>query len=330
MSDLKTAQDFLEQYASAVSTLVEAVSGSVVRVQRQDGEGGGRHRWRMGRARTNWGSGVVIDAEKGHIVTSYHVVSGTQDVEVQLGNGKKIAGKRIGKDPESDLALVKIDPAGLGLKALKLADSGALKPGSVVIALGNPDGDRVVATSGIVSALNQSVRGPDGNLMNGLIQTDALFNPGMSGGPLVNSQGDLVGLNTASIREAQGINLAVASATIQKIVPELVANGIVRRPRLGIAAERQELYQGLAEHLKLDQTEGVFVHQVMDGSSAAAAGIQADDIIVSVDGQAVTGMDSLSRTLIGKKFGDSIAVKLIRKLELVALTVKLIDAEAKQ
>ncbi len=318
MSDLKTAQDFLEQYASAVSTLVEAVSGSVVRVQRQDGEGGGRHRWRMGRARTNWGSGVVIDAEKGHIVTSYHVVSGTQDVEVQL------------EDPESDLALVKIDPAGLGLKALKLADSGALKPGSVVIALGNPDGDRVVATSGIVSALNQSVRGLDGNLMNGLIQTDALFNPGMSGGPPVNSQGDLVGLNTASIREAQGINLAVASATIQKIVPELVANGIVRRPRLGIAAERQELYQGLAEHLKLDQTEGVFVHQVMDNSSAAAAGIQADDIIVSVDGQAVTGMDSLSRTLIGKKFGDSIAVKLIRKLELVALTVKLIDAEAKQ
>jgi len=272
MSDLKAAQDFLDQYASAVSTLVESVSGAVVRVQRQDGEGGRHHRWRMGRARTNWGSGVVIDAEKGHIVTSYHVVSGTQDVEVQLGNGKKVAGKRIGKDPESDLALVKVDPAGLGLQALKMADNSALKPGSVVVALGNPDGDRVVATAGIVSALNQSVRGPGGNLMTGLIQTDALFNPGMSGGPLVNSHGEVVGLNTASVREAQGINLAVGSATIQKIVPQLVENGVVRRPRLGIAAERQELYQGLAEHHNLNQTDGVYIHQVMEGSSAAAAG----------------------------------------------------------
>jgi S1-C subfamily serine protease len=325
MADLKAAQDFLDQYAGAVSAIVETVSVSIVRVQRHD-DGGRRHnRWQMGRARTNWGSGVIIDAEQGYVLTSYHVVSGTQDVELQLFNGKKIAAKRIGKDPENDLALIKVNPAGLGLTALKFGDSAALKPGSVVIALGNPDGERVVATSGIVSALNQSLRGPNGNMMDGLIQTDAMFNPGMSGGPLVNSSGQIIGLNTASMREAQGINLAVASATIQKVVPDLAEHGIVQRPRLGIAGERRELYEGLAEHLKLDQTHGVYLHQVMDKSAAAQAGVQTGDIIVVVDDQTVTGMDSLARALLGKKFGDTLAVKVIRKLDLLEIAVKLIE-----
>ncbi len=323
MADLKAAQDFLEQYASAVSAIVESVSVSIVRVQRHDDEG--HNRWRVGRARTSWGSGVVIDVEKGHVLTSYHVVSGTQDVDIQLSNGKKISAKRIGKDPENDLALIKVNPAGLALKALSFGDSSTLKPGSVVIALGNPDGDRVVATSGIVSSLNQSLRGPNGNLMDGLIQTDAMFNPGMSGGPLVNSRGEIVGLNTASMREAQGINLAVASATIQKVVPDLAEHGIVQRPRLGIAGERRELYEGLAEHLKLDQTHGVYIHQVMENSAAVQAGIQPGDILVVVDGQPVTGMDSLSRALLGKKFGDILAVKVIRKLDLLDMQIKLIE-----
>jgi len=323
MADLKAAQDFLDQYASAVSAIVDAVSASIVRVQRHDDEG--RSRWRMGRSRTSWGSGVVIDVEKGHILTSYHVVSGTQDVDIHLSNGKKISAKRIGKDPENDLALIKVNPAGLGLTALKFGDSSVLKPGSVVIALGNPDGDRVVATSGIVSSLNQSLRGPQGNLMDGLIQTDAMFNPGMSGGPLVNSRGEIVGLNTASMREAQGINLAVASTTIQKVVPDLAEHGVVQRPRLGIAGEHRELYEGLAEHLKLEQTHGVYIHQVVENSAAAQAGIQSGDILVVVDGQAVTGMDSLSRALLGKKFGDTLAVKLIRKLDLVEVSVRLAE-----
>jgi S1-C subfamily serine protease len=323
MADLKAAQEFLGQYANAISAIVETVSASVVRVQRQEGEG--RNRWRMGRARTHWGSGVVIDVENGYILTSYHVVSGTQDVDIHLSNGKKISAKRIGKDPENDLALIKVNPAGLNLTALKFGDSAGLKPGSVVIALGNPDGDRVVATSGIVSALNQSLRGPNGNLMDGLIQTDAMFNPGMSGGPLVNSLGEIIGLNTASMREAQGINLAVASATIQKVVPDLAKHGIVQRPRLGIAGERRELYEGLAEHHKLDQTHGVFVHQVMENNAAAQAGIQPGDIIVLVDGQPVSGMDSLNRALLGKKFGDTLAVKVLRKLDLVDVPITLIE-----
>jgi len=325
MADLKAAQNFLDQYAAAISAIVEAATASVVRVERM-GEGHHR-RWKMGRARTNWGSGVVIDAEKGHIITSYHVVSGTQDAEITLFNGKKVQARRIGKDPETDLALIKADATGLELKALQFGDSGTLKPGSVVVAMGNPDGDRVVATSGIVSALGQSLRGPRGNLMDGLIQTDAFFNPGMSGGPLVNSKGEIVGLNTASLREAQGINLAVASDVIQRVVPDLIEHGILRRPRLGIAAERRELYEGLAEHLHLEQTHGVYVHEVVEDSAASKAGVKPGDILVALDGKAITGMDALNRALLGHKIGDTLAIKVIRKLDLLELSVTLIALE---
>ncbi len=325
MADLKAATEFLDQYSAAINAVVEAVSSAVVRVERT-GQGNGHRRWRQGRARTNHGSGVVIDAAKGHILTSYHVVSGTQDVEIQLGNGRQIRAKRIGKDPENDLALIKVE--GESLTALKLGDSNALKPGVVVVALGNPDGNRVIATSGIVSAVGQSLRGPNGTLMDGLIQTDAVFNPGMSGGPLVNGRGEVIGLNTASIVEAQGINLAVASDTLRKVVADLAEHGVVRRPRLGIGGERERLYEGLAEHHKLDQNHGVAVVEVMEGSAAGKAGIRPGDILVSIDGQAVTGMDSLNRALLGHKFGDALSAKVIRKLDLVDVKITLTeDAE---
>lgn len=325
MANLDAAQSFLEQYSQAVSAIADSLAPSVVRIERRDeGHGGGR-RWHMGRARVNHGSGVVVDAEKGHIVTSYHVVSGTQDVRVQTSDGKMIEGKRIGKDPDTDLALVQIKAE--GLKAAMMGDSASLKVGAAVIALGNPDGDSLVATTGIISALNRELRGPSGQIMSGLIQTSALFNPGMSGGPLVNSRGQVIGLNTASMTEAQGVNIAVASATISKVLSDLAQYGTVRRPRLGIAGERQRLYEGLAEHHQLTQTHGVLVHEVIENSPAAAAGIQAGDILVSAGGEAVSGIDSLNRVLSRFKIGDDLPVKLLRKLELVDVTVKLSDEQ---
>ena len=318
-TDMDAARAFLDQYASAVNTIVESVAASVVRVERREGE----TRWRMGRARVNHGSGVVVDAAKGHVLTSYHVVSGTQEADVQLANGQSIPGKRIGKDPDNDLALVQIDPANLSLSAASLGDSGALRVGSVVIALGNPDGNRVVATAGIVSALGQSLRGPAGQVMDGLVQTDALFNPGMSGGPLVNSQGQVIGLNTASLTEAQGVNLAVSSATIQKVLPDLAEHGAVRRPRLGISGERERLYEGLAAHHNLSQEYGVYVHETGENSPAAQAGIQSGDILIALDGEPVTGLDALHRALLTHKFGDVLAIRLIRKLDIVQVTATL-------
>jgi S1-C subfamily serine protease len=322
-SELDAARTFLDQYAAAVHVIVESVAASVVRVERR----GGENRWRMGRARVGHGSGVVIDAAKGYILTSYHVVSGAPEADVQFASGQSVPGKRIAKDPDNDLGLVQIDSASLNLTAANLGDSSTLRVGSVVIALGNPDGNRVVATAGIVSATGQSLRGPSGQMMDGLIQTDALFNPGMSGGPLINSRGQVVGLNTASLTEAQGINLAVASATIQKVLPDLTEYGAVRRPRLGISGERERLYEGLASHHQLSQEYGVYVHEVAENSPAAKAGIQSGDILIMVGGEAVTGLDALHRLLLNHKFGDELAIRLIRKLDIMQVTVKLTPME---
>jgi S1-C subfamily serine protease len=321
--DLKAAQAFLDQYAAAVNAIIESVEPSIVRVERQ----GGDVRWSMGRARVNHGSGVVIDAAKGHILTGYHVVSGTQEVTVTFKGGRQVAGKRIGKDPDNDLALIQVEPD--NLTAVQIGDSAALRHGSVVIAAGNPDGDRVVATSGIVSALGQSLHGPNGQIMDGLIQTDAIFNPGMSGGPLLNSAGQVVGINTASMTEAQGINLAVASATIQKVIPELAQHGAVRRPRLGVSGEQERLYDGLVSHHNLEQTHGVLVHDVAENSPAAKAGIQPGDILIGVDGQPLTSIDMLHRILVAHNFGDELQIGLIRKLDRMNVTVKLTPEDAK-
>ncbi len=321
--DLQAAQAFLDQYSQAVSAVAEAISASVVRVERRGEEHWHRRRWHMGRARVGHGSGVIIDAEQGHILTSYHVVSGTQDARVHLADGRAVDARRIGKDPENDLALVKVDPAGLGLRALRLGAADSLMVGSAVLALGNPDGDRVVVTAGIVSTLNQSLRGPSGQLMYGLIQTSALFNPGMSGGPLVNSRGEVVGLNTASMVEAQGVNLAISSATIQKVLPDLIAHGEVRRPKLGVLGERERLYAGLVAHHRLDQTHGVEIHEVTENSPAAKASIRSGDILIAVDGEAVAGMDALARILMGHRFGDTLTIRLIRGLDVIEVKVKL-------
>lgn len=321
VTELEAAQGFLEQYSQSVAAVVKAALPTVVRVERR-GEGGGRG-WRWGRSRVGHGSGVVVDAENGYIVTSYHVVSGTQEARVHLADGRAVEAKRVGKDPENDLAVLKIDAGSLNLTAARLGKSGALDVGHVVIALGNPDGDTPVATTGIVSALGRSLRGPSGHVMHGLIQTSALFNPGMSGGPLVNSRGEVVGLNTASMVEAQGINLAVPAATVEKVVPDLIAHGQVQRPRLGIMGERGRLYEGLVSHHNLTQEFGVVVHEVVSDSPAARAGVQAGDILIELDGEPVTGMDSLALALGKRKIGDEVTLRLIRKLDIVKLKAQL-------
>lgn len=315
----ESAVSFLEQYSAAVQAVVNAVRGAVVRIERR-GEGRG---WRMGRARVNYGSGVVIDAARGHIITSYHVVSGTQEVRVHLADGRKNDARRIGKDPESDLALVKIDPAGLELQSLPLGDSSAVTPGSLVIALGNPDGDQPVATTGIVSAVRRSLRGPSGTLMHDLIQTSAIFNPGMSGGPLIDVRGEVIGLNTASMVEAQGVNLAVSSAIIQKTLPDLISFGVVQRPKLGIGGERERIYEGLVTHHNLEQRHGVLVREVTENGAAARAGIQVDDIIITVDDTPIRSMDDLIGALAGRKVGDELSIRLIRKLDILTVRVTL-------
>ncbi|HLF28491.1 MAG TPA: trypsin-like peptidase domain-containing protein [Anaerolineae bacterium] len=317
-SSLQEAAAFLESYSNAVAAVAGAVAPAVVRVEAARQRD--RRHWGPGRARVGHGSGIVIDAEKGHVLTNFHVTRDSDKVKVTFSDGKEVDGDVLGTDAVSDLAVVKI-PTG-GLQATPLGDSDGLKVGQAVIALGNPDGDRVVVTAGIVSALGIELRGPSGRVMSGLIQTDALFNPGMSGGALINARGEVIGVNTASIMEAQGINLAIGSSTAKKIAEQLIAGG-VKRPRLGIAGERTRIYEGLIKHHQLEVTHGITVHGVEDNSGAAAGGIQKGDIVISLDDHPVQGIDDLHRTLAGYKVGDEATITVIRELELLKLKVKL-------
>lgn len=318
-SSLQEATAFLDSYSNAVATIAGAVSPAVVRVEAVRQRERGRH-WGPGRARVGHGSGVVIDAKQGHVLTNFHVTRQADKVKVTFGDGKEAEGDVLGADAVSDLAVVKV-PVG-DLAAARFGESAALKVGQIVIALGNPDGERVVATAGIVSAIDMELRGPSGRVMSGLIQTDALFNPGMSGGALVNARGEVIGINTASIMMAQGINLAIGSDTAKKIAAQLIAGG-VKRPKLGIAGERTRLYEGLVKHHKLDVTHGILVEGIEENSGAAAGGVHKGDIIISLDDEPVQGIDDLHRALAGYQAGDEVTIAVIRDLELLKLKVKL-------
>lgn len=318
MSDLSSAQAVLDAYSQAIQTIVAAVGPSVVRIQasRRSKRHGG---WSPGRARTNHGSGFVIDAEDGIIVTNFHVVRDSEQVHVHLSDGTHLKGSVLGTDADIDLAVVQVKAE--NLTAANWGDSTQLTVGDTVLAIGNPDGDTAVVTSGIVSALNRALRGPSGRLMEQLIQTDTIFNPGMSGGPLVNSAGQVVGINTASLVEAQGINLAISSATAQHMIGDLLKFGEIRRPVLGIAGERQRLYGGLIRHHKLEQTHGVFIQNVKRGYPAEATGIRQGDILIATDGAVIEGLDDLHRVLSGKGTGDSMVASLLRDLDLIEVTI---------
>lgn len=324
MSDLASAQATLDAYSQALQAIIDNVAPTVVRVQAS--KGGGR-KWTPGRARTNHGSGVLIDTEAGYAITNFHVVRNARQVRIHLHDGTPLKGDVIGADADADLAVIRIN--GENLAAASWGDSSALRVGSVVLALGNPDGNAVVTTSGIVSARERKLRGPSGRLLEDLIQTDTIFNPGMSGGPLVNSAGQVVGINTASLIEAQGVNLAISSATAQKVAQDLITYGEVKRPRLGIAGERQRLYAGLIRHHKLEQSHGVYVHEVQQDSPASQAGLQAGDILIGADGAVIEGLDDLHRVLTGKAYGDTIQLRLLRDLELLALSATLSAPDTK-
>jgi len=321
-SSLQEATAFLESYSSAVAAVAGAVSPAIVRVEAARPRD--RRHWGPGRARVGHGSGVVIDAEKGHLLTNFHVTRNSDKVKVNFGDGKEVEGDVLGADAVSDLAVVKVPTT--GLQAAALGDSDALKVGQAVIALGNPEGDRIVATAGIVSALSIELRGPSGRVMSGLIQTDALFNPGMSGGALVSARGEVIGINTATIMEAQGINLAIGVNTAKQIAEQLIAGGI-QRPRLGIAGERARIYEGLIRHHRLEVTHGIAVQGVEENSGAAAGGLHKGDIVIGLDDHAVQGIDDLHRALINYKVGAEVTVTVIRDLELLKLKVKLSSDE---
>jgi len=290
--------DLLDAYSRAVSSVVERVSPAVVSVEVQ-----------RRRAGSGGGSGFVFTPD-GFILTNSHVAHGATKTDVAFPDGRRLRAELVGDDPETDLAVLRTGAASQAVAPL--GDSAALRVGQVVIAIGNPLGFESTVTTGVVSALGRSLRARSGRLIDDVIQTDAALNPGNSGGPLVSSQGEVVGINTAVIMGAQGICFAVAANTASFVLGELVRHGRVRRAYIGVAAQQFTLSRRRRHAAGLTQETAVMIATVEPGSPAARAGLAAGDIILALDGTAVTGADDLIRSLAGDKIGRSIEIEALR------------------
>jgi len=256
------------------------------------------------------GSGVIIDAAKGYVVTNNHVVDNATSIKVQLSDGRKLDAKMVGKDPRSDIALIQIqDPK--NLTAIKLADSDALRVGDYTVAIGNPFGLGETVTSGIVSALGRS--GLNAENYENFIQTDAAINRGNSGGALVNLNGELIGINTAILAPDGGnigIGFAIPSNMVKNLTSQMVEYGQVRRGELGIMGT--ELSSELAKAMKVDAQRGAFVSQVMPNSSAAKAGVKAGDVIVSLNNKPINSFAALRAQVGSMPVGSKLTLGLLR------------------
>ena len=293
-------QALLDAYSRAVIDVVERVGPTVVRLDvTSDQE----------RRRGGTGSGVIV-APDGLVLTNSHVVGGAAQVNATTVDGRSLTARVVGDDPDTDLALVRVD-APVTLPAAPLGNSKLLKRGQLVIAIGNPLGFESTVTTGVVSALGRSLRARSGRLIDDVIQTDAALNPGNSGGPLVSSHGEVVGINTAVIMGAQGICFAVASNTASFVLGELVRHGRVRRAHIGVAAQQFALSRRRRHAAGLTQESAVMVASVEPGSPAEQAGLNAGDVILALDGVVITGADDLIRVLVGDKIGRAIELGVL-------------------
>ena len=298
----------LDAYSQAVTRAVELVAPSVVRIEVTKAQQM-PHGSRQG---VGSGSGFVISPD-GLVLTNSHVVHGAAKIEVVLADGRRPDAMLIGEDPDSDLAVLRIYAP--NLTPLKFADSSRLKVGQLAIAIGSPYGFEATVTAGVVSALGRSLRSQTGRLMDDIIQTDAALNPGNSGGPLVNSHGEVIGVNTAMILPAQGICFAIASNTAQLITGWLVAEGRVRRSYVGIAGQTTPIHARLRRHYRLTQDRGVLVVGVEPGSPARLAGLREGDIIIAFKGEVLAGTDELLRKLVATEIGLPSVLTVLRQTE---------------
>ena len=287
----------LDAYSRAVTSTVEKVSPSVVNIEiRQIG----RSRSGGERERRGGGSGFIFTPD-GLILTNSHVVHGASRIEVTLSDGRKVPAHIIADDPATDLAVIRIDAT--ALTAAILGDSQQLRVGQLVIAIGNPYGFQSTVTAGVVSALGRSLRSYSGRMIDDVIQTDASLNPGNSGGPLVASDGRVVGVNTATILPAQGICFAIGINTARFVVSRLLRDGRIRRSYIGVVAQTVPLNRRIVRFYDLVRETGVVVNSVEKNSPAEKAGLRDGDVILALDNQPVAGVDDLHRLLSDARVG---------------------------
>ncbi len=297
----------LDAYSQAVTSVVDRVGSAVVRVEPQI----------SGRL-AGMGSGVIISPD-GLLLTNSHVMQGAREARLTGPDGRPIHARVIGDDPDTDLALLRADSDNLPFATL--GDSKLLKRGQIAIAIGNPLGFEATVTAGVVSALGRSLRAKSGRLIDDVIQTDAALNPGNSGGPLVVTSGEVIGINTAVIVGAQGICFAVASNTASFVVTELIRHGRVRRASIGVAGQTVPLPRRVAYAAGLDVNSGVVIAVVEPDSPAALANLEPGDVILSLNGEPVGGIDDLVRLLNGDRIGQTVDLTILRRGEIHTMPI---------
>jgi S1-C subfamily serine protease len=312
----------LDEYSRTVVGAVDRVAPSVVNIdikQRVNGRRGPRE---IGGS----GSGFII-APDGFILTNSHVVHGAVEVTVTLQDGREYPAQLIGDDPDTDLAVIRIDAPQLA--HVRLADSESLRVGQVVIAIGNPLGFQASVTAGVISALGRSMHAQSGRLIDNIIQTDAALNPGNSGGPLVNSAGEVIGVNTAMIRPAQGICFAIGSNTAKFVAGWLIRDGRIRRSYIGVAGQNVPIHRRIIRFYNLPLETGVLVVSVENKSPAAQTGLREGDVIVAFDDQPISSIHGLHKMLIGEHIGVRSQITIIRHTEKVTLAITPAESPAR-
>src|SRR6202158_4558642 len=312
----------LDAYSTAVTNAVDRISPSVAHIAVH--QAAGRTRSSEPRERQGGGSGFVFTPD-GLILTNSHVVHEASRIAVTLSDGRHMPAILVGEDPASDLAVIRVDEP--GLVAAELGDSQSLRVGQIAIAIGAPYGFQSTVTAGVVSALGRSLRSYSGRLIDDVIQTDASLNPGNSGGPLVDSAGRVIGVNTATILPAQGICFAIGIKTAEFVASRLLRDGRIRRSYIGVSAQTTPVHRRVVRFYDLPQEMGVVVLGVEENSPAKRAGLREGDIIVALEGQPVAGVDDLHRVLTDVRVGVSCALTVLRWTE--KLELKVVPEEAR-
>ncbi len=304
----------LDAYSRVITRAVDKVGPSVVRIDVKHGASGGS------------GSGVIVSPD-GLALTNSHVVNGARTVSLIMLDGRRLSARVLGDDPDTDLALLRVDDS-VSLPAARLGDSAGLKRGQIAIAIGNPLGFDATVTAGVVSALGRSLRSKSGRLIEDVVQTDAALNPGNSGGPLVSSAGEVIGINTAIIMGAQGICFAVASNTAHFVAGEIARHGRVRRAFIGVAAATTPIPRRIALAQDLTQTHAAQLIEIDQSGPAAQAGLLTGDLVIALDGKPVASVADLMRALDAEKINRAVSVDYLRRSQRQRLWIGPVERRA--